>query len=299
VTPDRGEGIAALEPVPPVLLVLAGATSIQFGAGIAATLFDDLGPAGTSVMRLGFAALVLLAVWRPRPSRHPAAHVRLAILFGLVLGSMNLCFYEAIDRIPLGVAVTIEFIGPIGLATLLSRRAVDFAWVGLAVAGILLLARPWSSADALDGVGLIFVGIAAVLWALYIVLAQRAGRVFSGGEGLSIAMVAGALVPLVPGIAQAGADLLDPRLLAAGFGVALLSSVIPYSLETEALRRMPARVFGVLMSLEPAVAVLAGFIVLGQRLSAVDLVAVGLVVAASIGVTATAPPLAPEAMIDA
>ncbi len=296
---ERGQGIAALDPVPPVALVLVGATSIQFGAGIAVTLFDDLGPAGTSIMRLGFAAIVLLAFWRPRLSAHPGAHVRLAVVFGLVLGGMNLCFYEAIDRVPLGAAVTIEFIGPIGLATLLSRRTSDFAWVALAAAGILLLAQPWSSAGGLDGTGLVFVFVAAVLWALYILLAQRTGQVFSGGEGLAIAMVPAALVPLVPGIVQAGSALLDPRLLAAGFGVALLSSVIPYSLETEALRRMPARVFGVLMSLEPALAALSGFVILGQALSATDLVAVGLVVVASIGVTQSSPPRVAEVALDA
>ena len=287
---ERGQGIAALDPVPPVALVLVGATSIQFGAGIAVTLFDDLGPAGTSILRLGFAAIVLLAFWRPRPSDHPVRHVRLAVTFGLVLGGMNLCFYEAIDRVPLGAAVTIEFIGPIGLATLLSRRTSDFAWVALAAGGILLLAQPWSAGGGLDGIGLLFVLVAAVLWALYILLAQRTGQVFAGGEGLAIAMIPAALVPLVPGIVQAGSDLLDPRLLAAGFGVALLSSVIPYSLETEALRRMPARVFGVLMSLEPALAALSGFVILGQALSATDIVAVALVVAASIGVTRSSPP---------
>ena len=299
MTPERGAGIAALEPIPPVALLLAGATSTQFGAGLAVTLFDELGPGGASLLRLGFAALVLLALWRPRLRDHEPRHLRLALVFGLALGGMNLCFYEAIDRVPLGAAVTIEFIGPIGLATLLSRRPADFAWVGLAAAGILLLAQPWSSAEALDTVGLLFVGAAAVFWALYIVLAQRTGRVFTGGEGLAIAMGVAALIPLVPGIADAGAELLDPRLMAAGFGVGMLSSVIPYSLETEALRRISARVFGVLMSLEPALAALAGLIVLGQQLSGIDLVAIALVVAASIGVTRTAPGLPAEAAIDA
>ena len=296
---ERGQGIAALDSVPPVALVLTGVASVQWGAGISITLFDDLGPAGTSVLRVGLGALVLLAMWRPRPWQHPARNVRLAIVFGLVLGSMNLCFYEALDRVPLGPAVTIEFIGPIGLATLLSRRASDFAWVGLAACGILLLAQPWSAGGGLDPVGLLFVLAAALFWALYILLAQRAGRVFSGGEGLSIAMVFAALVPLVPGVAQAGSKLLQPSLLAAGLGVALLSSVIPYSLETEALRRMPARVFGVLMSLEPAFAALAGFIILGQGLSVTDLAAIALVVAASIGVTQSSPPQVVEAALDA
>ncbi|MCU0258877.1 MAG: DMT family transporter [Solirubrobacteraceae bacterium] len=295
-----GRGIAVLDPVPPALLVLAGATSVQFGAALAATLFDDLGPGGASLLRVGLAAVVLWVMWRPRPGAHPREHVRLAVLFGLVLGGMNLCFYEALDRIPLGVAVTIEFIGPIGLATLLSRRPVDFAWVGLAITGIVLLARPWSAEDALDPVGVALVLAAAVFWALYIVLAQRAGRVFDGGQGLAIAMVAATLVTLPPGVVEAGTALFGPEALALGFTVALLSSVIPYSLETEALRRMPARVFGVLMSLEPALAALAGFLVLGQTLDALGIAAVALVVTASIGVTRTAertPP--PEAVIEA
>ena len=288
-----------LDPVPPVVLVLFGATSIQFGAGIAVTLFDDLGPAGTSLLRLGLAAIVLMVAWRPRISGRSRGELLLAGAFGLALGGMNLCFYEALDRIPLGPAVTIEFIGPIALASLLSRRAVDFVWIALAACGIVLLAAPWSAVGGLDAVGLVFAGVAAVLWALYILLAQRAGRVFQGGEGLALAMVVGALVPLIPGVLEAGTDLLDPALLAAGLGVALLSSVIPYSLETEALRRMPARVFGLLMSLEPALAALAGLVILGQHLSARDAVAVALVVAASIGVTRTAAPAGVESTLDA
>ena len=294
-----GRGIPALDPVPPVVLVLTGVTSIQFGAALAATLFDDLGPAGTSVLRLGFAALVLLAIWRPRLSRHRPVHLRLALLFGVVLGAMNLTFYEALDRIPLGVAVTIEFIGPISVATLLSKRRLDLIWVALAALGIVLLAAPWSEVG-LDGAGVAFALVAAFFWAVYILLAQRAGRVFDGGEGLAIAMVAAALVPLVPGVREAGSDLLTPELLLLGLGVALLSSVVPYSLETEALRRMPAHVFGVLMSLEPAVAALAGLLVLSQDLGAREIAAIALVVAASIGVTRTATSVPPaEASIDA
>jgi inner membrane transporter RhtA len=283
-----GRGIAALEPIPPVLLVIAGATSIQFGAALAATLFDDLGPAGTSLVRLGFAAVILVALWRPRPSAYTASELRLAALFGLMLGIMNFSFYEALDRIPLGIAVTLEFAGPVTIAVALSRRRLDLVWVALAVSGILLLANP--GGGSLDPVGLLFVAVAAIAWAAYILLAQRAGTVFSGGSGLAIAMVVGALVPLGPGLVQAGTDLLDPGLLALGAGVALLSSVIPYTLETEALRRVPAHVFGVLMSLEPAVAAIAGYVVLHQRLSTRDVVAICLVIAASIGVTRSRPP---------
>jgi inner membrane transporter RhtA len=280
--------------VPPVALVLAGATSIQFGAALGATLFDDVGPAGTSLLRIGLGALILAVLVRPSWRRHDARDRRLVALFGLTLGVMNLGFYEALDRIPLGAAVTIEFIGPVSVAVVLSRRPLDLVWVALAVAGILLLANPFG-AGALDAVGLAWVGLAAVAWAAYILLAQRASGRFEGLEGLALASLAAALVPLVPGVLGAGADLLSGEVLAVGAAVALLSSVIPYSLETEALRRIPARVFSVLMSLEPAVAALAGFLVLGQRLGARELLAIALVVAASIGVTRTGPPMVAEA----
>ena len=289
---------AVLDRVPPVGLVLGGVFSVQFGAALAATLFDDLGAAGVSLLRLALAALVLLAVWRPRPSAHAAADLRLAAIFGLALGAMNLTFYEALDRIPLGIAVTIEFLGPLGVAVAASRRPLDLLWVALAAAGILLLAAgPGSGSEGgVDAVGVLFALGAAAFWAAYIVLAARAGQRFSGGTGLTLAMVVAVLVPLGPGIADGGAQLLRPEFLAIGLAVALLSSVIPYSLETEALRRMPKGAFGVLMSLEPAVAALAGFVLLGQGLGALQLLAIALVVAASAGATrsATAAPAPPE-----
>ena len=280
--------------VPPVALVLAAATSIQFGAALAATLFDDVGPAGASLLRIGLAAVFLWALLRPEPRRYAPADLQLAAAFGVSLGVMNLAFYEALDRIPLGVAVTIEFAGPVGIAVALSRRALDLVWVALAVGGIVILADPFG-AGGVDPVGLLFVSVAAIAWAVYILLAARAAHRFDGLTGLALASAVAALVPLVPGVVSAGADLLVPEMLALGAVVALLSSVIPYSLETTALRRIPPRVFGVLMSLEPAVAALAGFLVLDQRLGSRDLVAIGLVITASVGVTRTSPSLAPEA----
>jgi inner membrane transporter RhtA len=274
--------------------VLAGATSIQFGAALGATLFDDVGPAGTSLLRIGLGALILAALVRPRWRGHDVRDRRLVALFGLTLGVMNLGFYEALDRIPLGVAVTIEFIGPVGVAVLLSRRPLDLVWVALAVAGIVLLADPFG-AGRLDTVGVAWVLLAALAWAAYILLAQRASGRFEGLEGLALASIVAAFVPLAPGLLSAGDELLSAEILAIGAIVALLSSVIPYSLETEALRRIPANVFSVLMSLEPAVAALAGFLVLGQRLGARELAAIGLVIAASIGVTRTGPPVVGEA----
>jgi inner membrane transporter RhtA len=264
-----------------VALVVAAVTSLQFGASFAVTLFDELGPAGAAFLRLAIAAVVLVALWRPRVLGHPAADLRLAAAFGITLGLMNLCIYEAMDRIPLGVAVTLEFWGPLAVAVAASRRPADLLWVGLAATGILLLADP--GGGALDAAGIAFALAAGGLWAGYIVLSARTGRVFPGGSGLAIAMIFGALVTLPAGV---GADLLAPEMLAAGAAVALLSSVIPYSLELEALRRLPARVFGVLMSLEPAIAALAGLIVLDQALGGREWLAIALVVVASAGVSA-------------
>jgi inner membrane transporter RhtA len=254
---------------------------LQFGAGYAVTLFDEIGPAGAAFLRLAIAAVALVVLWRPRVRGHPAADLRLAAAFGITLGLMNLCIYEAMDRIPLGVAVTIEFWGPLAVAVAGSRRPLDLLWVALAAGGILLLADP--GGGSLDAAGIAFAVGAGGLWAAYIVLSARTGRMFPGGSGLAIAMVFGALVTLPAGV---GADLLAPEILAAGTAVALLSSVIPYSLELEALRRLPARVFGVLMSLEPAVAALAGLVVLGQALGATEWLAIALVVVASAGATA-------------
>ena len=205
----------------------------------------------------------------------------MAVAFGLALGAMNLCIYEAMDRIPLGVAVTFEFIGPLGVAVAGSRRPLDLVWVVLAAAGIAGLAD--YSGGSLDPAGVAFALAAGVLWAAYIVLSQRTGALFPGGSGLAVAMVAGAALVAPFGIADAGAELLRPELLGAVLAVALASSVLPYSLELEALRRLPKRVFGVLMSLEPAVAALAGYAVLGQGLAVRDWIAIGLVVIASAG----------------
>ncbi len=274
--------------IPPELLVLGATISVQFGAGLAATLFDDLGPGGASLLRLGFAALIVCVIWRPRPAdfRAPGA-IRAAVAYGIALGLMNVLFYEALDRIPLGIAVTIEFVGPLGVAVAASRRRLDVVWVVLAGAGIALLGLRSGGTDGLDGVGVAFALAAAACWAAYIVLAQHLGDRVSGTSGLSGGMLIAAVVPIVPGIADGGTALLDPALLAQGFAVAVLSSVIPYSLEFAALRRMAKRVFGVLMSLEPALAAFAGLVVLGQTLSARDVVAIGLVVTASIGAAST------------
>jgi inner membrane transporter RhtA len=273
--------ITAPPRVPPVILVLGAISSVQVGAALAKTLFDEIGAGGTVFVRVLFAAVVLVLVWRPQVSGLRRGDLWLAVLFGLTLAAMNLAFYSALDRIPLGITVTLEFVGPLGVAVAGSRGALDLLWVALAAAGILLLSD-FGSAD-LDGLGVALALLAGGFWAAYILLSARVGRVFPGGSGLALAMVVAAALLLPVGVGDAGADLLVPWILAAGAAVALLSSAIPYSLELEALRRMPPGVFGVLMSLEPAVAALAGYVVLGEDLVPRELVAILLVVAASAG----------------
>jgi inner membrane transporter RhtA len=267
--------------VPPTLLVLGAVASVQFGAALAKTLFDEIGAGGTVLLRVFFAAVILSLLWRPRIARRSARDLRLIAAFGLSLAGMNFAFYEALDRIPLGIAVTFEFVGPLGVAVFGSRRPLDLVWVALAAAGILLLSD-FGGAD-LDGLGVALALLAGTFWAAYILLAARVGQAFPGGGGLALAMIV-ATVPLLPvGVADAGADLLVAWILAAGLAVGILSSAIPYALELEALRRLPVGVFGVLMSLEPAVAALAGFVVLGESLATREVVAILLVVAASAG----------------
>jgi inner membrane transporter RhtA len=273
-----GRDLAAL---PPTALVLVGIASTQLGAALAKSLFDELGPSGTVFLRVLFAALVLAALWRPGLRRWSRAELALAATFGVALAGMNLSFYAALDRIPLGIAVTLEFWGPLAVALLGSRRALDLVWTGLAAAGIVLLADP--GGGGADPVGVALALTAGACWAAYILLSQRAGRAFPGGTGLAIAMSFGALLLVPVGLGGAGPDLLEPGLLAAGAAVAVLSSALPYSLELEALRRLPAQVFGVMMSLEPAVAALVGLVVLGEVLGAREVVAILLVVAASAG----------------
>ena len=270
-----------MERVPPTVLVLVAVSSVQVGAALAKSLFDEIGSGGTVFLRILAAAVVLAAIWRPRLRGHGSSDLGLALVFGLVLGAMNLAFYASIDRIPLGVAVTFEFVGPLGVAVFGSRRALDLVWVALAASGILLLSD-FGTGD-LDGVGVALALLAGAFWAAYILLAVRVGEAFPGGSGLALAMLV-AVVLLAPvGIAEAGSELLVPSVLVVGAVVGIMSSAIPYALELEALRRMPAGVFGVLMSLEPGVAALAGYLALGETLVAREIVAIGLVVAASAG----------------
>src|SRR5256714_10209136 len=272
-------------------LVMGSVLSVQVGAAVATTLFDELGPAGTVLLRTGFGALILLAIWRPAIPRAASGPLRDAVLLGIALAGMNLSFYAALDRIPLGIAVTFEFTGPFAVAVAASRRAADLVWVALAAAGIVLLSP--GVHGSLDGLGVAFALLAGGVLAAFIFLPAPVGRGFSGGSGLALAMAVAALLLVPVGVAGGGGALARPGLLAVGLAVAVLSSAIPYSLELEALRRLQKGTFGVLMSLEPGVAALVGLALLGQDLSATEVVAIALVVAASAGALGSARAPAP------
>jgi len=278
------QGVLSRTPSP--ALVLGAIASVQFGSALATTLFAQVGPAGAVLLRLVSASIVLLVIWRPRPRARTRSELLLAALFGLVLAGMNLAFYEAIQRIPLGIAVTIEFVGPLAVAITGSRRRLDLLWVALAAAGIVALMR--GDAHALDPLGVALALAAGCLWGAYILINARVGKAFAGGTGLAIAMAVGSMVALPVGVAQGGAQLLAPHTLLLGAAIGMLSSAIPYTFEMEALRRIATNVFGVLMSLEPAMAALAGFLVIGQTLSSRELAGIALVVIASVGASSSA-----------
>jgi inner membrane transporter RhtA len=279
--------------MPPSSMLVVGMVTVQLGAALAKDLFASLGPAGVVFLRVGFAAMTLLALWRPWRHSGVLAGTRrvdyvAVALFGLILALMNFTFYSALTRIPLGIAVTVEFIGPLSVAVVGSRKALDMLWIVIAVGGILLLAPLGVLGTApLDPLGLLLALGAGVCWAVYILLSARVGKVFPGGTGLSLAMTVGAVALVPVGIAGAGSALLNPRLLLLGAGVALLSSVVPYSLEMAALRRISPSAFGVFMSLEPAIAALIGWLVLRETLELRDIIALVLVTAAAIGATRT------------
>jgi inner membrane transporter RhtA len=274
-------------------MVVGSIVSVQCGAALATTLFDEVGPAGAVLLRSALGGIVLLVVARTglRALRGPG--LRDVALFGVALAGMNLCFYAALEHLSLGVAVTLEFVGPLGVAIAGSRRARDLAWALLAAAGILLLSDG-AGTDGIDTLGAVLALAAGGFWAAYILLSARVGRSHPGLGGLALAMAISAVIVVPFGIAEGGVDLLAPPTLAVGLGVGLLSSAIPYALELEALRRLPSAVFGVLMSLEPAVAALVGLVALSQGLDPVEVVAIGLVVAASVGALRSAATPAPR-----
>ncbi|MCG7416767.1 MULTISPECIES: EamA family transporter [Microbacterium] len=267
-------------------LVLIGLTCQEVGASFAVMLFPQTGPLGIVMLRLVFSALLLLAIARPRLRGHSPAAWRSVSWFGVVLASMNGLFYLALERLPLGVTVTIEVLGPLALSIITASGVGRWLWAGLALAGVVALgAGGW---DRLDPLGVLFALAAAVSWALYILASARVGREFPRLDGLALAMTVGAVLALPFGVAQAGEVLLRGEILALGAAVALLSSTVPYALELIALRRLPASAFAIMMSLGPATASVAGFLLLGQHLSWLELCGVALVIAASIGAVRSA-----------
>jgi inner membrane transporter RhtA len=285
----------ALPEAPAIGLVAGGAISVQFGAALATKLFHQIGPAGAVTLRLVIAAaLMSVGAWiirrvRARKGRDPdrpklrwrRQDVAVALAFGLVLAAMNFSFYEAIDRIPLGAAVTVEFSGPLALSLVGSRRWLDGLWAAGAGAGVALLAS--LGGHRLDPAGLGLALLAGVFWVGYIVLSRQTGRRFDGLGGLTLAMTFGAIALLPIGLASAGSRLLGVHVLLIGGCVAVLSSAVPYSLELVALRRVTPRAFGVMLSLDPAVAAAAGAIILGQDLSGAEWIACALVMGANLG----------------
>jgi inner membrane transporter RhtA len=278
--PARGRTDA----IPPQALILVGIASVQFGAAFAGKLFAEAGPAGVVLMRLAFGSVVLMALTRPRLAGRSRRDLVTVVTFGLVLACMNWSFYESVHRLPLGAAVTVEFVGPLAVAIAGSRKLLDVLWVALAAGGVVLLTLGGSH-GSLSRSGLLLAALAGVLWAAYILLSQQIGSSFAGLDGLALALSVGALVMIPAGVAQGGSALLRSDIVLGGFGVAVLSSLIPYSLELISLRRLSAATFGLLMSLEPAFAALAGVLVLGQRLHLRTSVAIAMVVIASAGTT--------------
>lgn len=270
---------------PAVLMVLFAIASFQGGAAIAKGLFPVLGAAATSSLRIVLSAIILVIFNRPNLKNLTSAQWKYVVLYGLTLGTMNTVFYMAIARIPLGLAVALEFIGPLALALTGSRRIIDFLWVVLAAAGIALIA-PWSD-KGLDIIGVLLALLAGALWATYILLGGRISKIMDGGKAVTIGMVVASLLVLPIAISNGLFIHLKPVMLLPGFALAVLSSALPFTLEMHAMRKIPAKTFSILMSLEPAVAAFSGLLFLHEYLSFHEWLAVGLVIVASAGVTLT------------
>ncbi|WP_371733909.1 DMT family transporter [Subtercola sp. PAMC28395] len=270
----------------PVGIVVVGLACQEIGASFAVVLFPLVGALGMVGLRLGFSAIILLIVCRPKLRGHTRRDWMIVVAYGVVLAGMNMLFYQALDRLPLGTTVTIEVLGPLVLSVVVARRASAWLWAVLAFAGVALLSQ--GGAAALDPVGVAFAAGAGALWAGYILLSARAGQRFAQLDGIAIAMTVGAIVSLPFGIVSTGAALFQPTALVLGLAVAVLSSTIPYAFELLALRRLPEATFSILMSLAPAIAALAGLVILGQALTWVEAVAIALVIAASIGAVRSA-----------
>lgn len=270
-----------------VALLIVSMLSVQAGAAFAKGMFGAVGPLGTVALRVGLAAIMLCALLRPWRVRRSAQGWRLVILYGLVLGAMNALFYTALQTVPLGIAVALEFTGPLAVAIFASRRGTDFLWIALAVAGLLALLPVGDTAANLDPVGVAFALAAGVCWGLYIILGQKAGAEH-GVETAAVGMTVAAVIVVPLGVADAGATLFSLHLLPTAIMVAVLSSALPYTLEMYALRRLPAKTFGTLMSVEPAIGALAGLLLLGEQLTARQWLGIAAIIVTSIGTTLTA-----------
>jgi inner membrane transporter RhtA len=275
---------AATRFLPPPVLLLLSILSVQLGAAIAKGLFHLLGSGGTVFLRVGLAAVIYMLLARPRLRGYSWRAYGWVVLFGLVIAAMNSCFYAAISRIPLGIATTLEFIGPLGVSLVSSRRPSDLLWVVLSVIGIVLLV-PIKGSAAIDPLGVVLALTAGAGWAAYILVNVRVGQAFPGTTGLALSMSVAAIVLVPFDIGSLTPLTHNPVPLLLGLGVAVLSTVIPFALELEALRRISARAFGVLMSLEPAVAALVGFVLLGETIGIRGLLAMVLIIIASCGVS--------------
>lgn len=275
----------------PVLLITLGMVFTQTGASFAKMLFPLVGAAGATALRLALAALVLLAVFRPWRHRLDKKQWRAVLLYGGAMGAMNLFFYAALEHIPLGIAVALEFTGPLAVALFGARRPLDFFWIILAVAGFALL-LPWTGADSdISPLGIVLALCAGACWAGYIIFGQRAGQSGENGAGgahiAALGVATAAVIALPFGATSAGTALLDPAILPLALAVALCSSAIPYALDMVALPHVPARLFGILMSGQPALAALSGLVILNEILNAGQVLGIAAIIAASIGATIT------------
>ena len=267
-----------LVPIGALLLALC---SFSFGASLAKGIFPVIGPEGATTLRLVVSAIILTATFRPWRFDLKKDWVPL-LAYGVTLGTMNLTFYKALETIPIGIAIAIEFMGPLGLALATSRRRIDLLWIALAVAGLALLLPIGGFSKALDWHGVLWALIAGALWVAYILFGKRAGRTL-GASAVAIGMITGAILIAPIGIVHAGTKLLDLHILGIGLLVGLFSSAIPYALEMVALRNLPPATYGILCSAEPAVGALMGFVFVGQILLPLQWLAIALVVAASVG----------------
>ena len=281
----------------PIAVLIAAMFCFQLGAVVAKGLFPILGAAGTTALRMGLASLILLAVWRPWRMRFRPRELRVIVYYGLALGCMNFFFYLSLSTIPLGIAVALEFAGPLALAMAASRRAIDFLWILMAALGLVALLPLGFGSRTLDSMGVAYGLAAGVFWALYIHYGRKAGAAH-GGQTTALGMLVGAIVIVPIGAVQAGAQLLSPAILPAALGVAVLSSALPYSLEMLAMPRVPTRTVGVLMSLDPALGALSGLCFLGERLTWLQWAAIASIMAASAGSAATSRTDMPQLLPD-